>query len=223
MARNRGSSKYPERCSGCRERKRSGTSISTGRPISSSLPYPKSRSACEFTRTIVPARSTMTIASGAASRRPRNFPSTFFRSVTSRIAAVTRTPSFVRIGRGLHQAAEPVLRVPALGDVADDARDDQPVTGLEGAQADLRRKFAPVLAPAGKVEVGAHRPCPRIDEVFGAVLQVHSAYALGQQELDRLLQELAALVAEYLLGLRVGERDAPFAVHPVDGVASRFD
>jgi hypothetical protein len=61
-----------------------------------------------------PFRLTMTMASGAASSRPRNFASTFLRSLTSRTAAVARVPSSVSIGERLISAGkvEPSLRLP---------------------------------------------------------------------------------------------------------------
>ena len=108
MPRTRGSAKYAVRFPGWRPRKRSGISISTPWPSSSSLGYPNSRSVCEFTRTIFPVRSTITTASGAASSSPRNFASTLLRSLTSRIAAVTRTPSPVCMGERLISAGNSV-------------------------------------------------------------------------------------------------------------------
>lgn len=76
----------------CCSRRCCGTRISTGRPTSSSRPYPKTRSACEFTRTIRPDSSAITIASGADSNSPRNRSSSSLRRVTSVPAHRTCSP-----------------------------------------------------------------------------------------------------------------------------------
>src|SRR5439155_1270758 len=54
------------------------------------------------------------------------------------------------VGRGLEEAAELVFGFSPLGDVADGARDQHAILGLEGAEADLDRKFTSVLAQAVK-------------------------------------------------------------------------
>src|SRR5258708_39568769 len=53
-----------------------------------------------------PSRLTMTMASGADSSRPRNFASTFLRSLMSRMAAVAKIPSSVASGERLISAGE---------------------------------------------------------------------------------------------------------------------
>ena len=97
-ALTRGSAKNPARCPGCLSRKRSGTSISMVCPSSSCRTYPNRFSACVLTRTIFPSGLTTTMASGAASRSPRNFASARLRSLMSRAmaeAAVTSPREFL--------------------------------------------------------------------------------------------------------------------------------
>src|SRR2546428_216306 len=61
-----------------------------------------------------PSRPTITIASGAASSRPRNFVSALFRAVMSRMALETNTPSSV--SSRLKQIPELHLGPFSLGD-----------------------------------------------------------------------------------------------------------
>ena len=104
----------PPRWATCRPRKRSGTSVSTGLPKRSSRVNLKSRSACVLRMTILPSRLTTTIASGAASRNPRNLASTFFRAVVSRMMLMTKVPVSVFSGLRLISTVNslPSLRRP---------------------------------------------------------------------------------------------------------------
>ena len=125
-----------------------------------------------------------------------------------------------RVGSRLQEPAELPLDLLAVRDVADDARDDHPVPSLERGEADLGRELAAVLAAAGEVQAHAHRARPRVHDVAGAVPLVGSAHALGEEDLDGLVQQLVPPVPEDLLGLRVDEHDAPLVVDPDDGVGS---
>ena len=89
MGRTRASRKNPLRCPACAPWKRSGTSTSMARPISSSRAQPKRRSVWELTSTMMPRSSTATMASGAASRSPRNFASA---AVSRDRSAISRNP-----------------------------------------------------------------------------------------------------------------------------------
>src|SRR5207302_5310846 len=60
-------------------------------------------------------------------------------------------------------------------------------------------------------------------EVAGAVPPVGVAYALGEQELDGLVQQLVAAVPEELLRLRVDEHDPPLTIDPHDGIGSGIE
>ena len=114
IGRTRGSAKNPPRWPTCRPRKRSGTNVSTGIPRRFSRVCLKSRSACVLRMTILPSRLTTTIASGAASRKPRNLASTFFRAVVSRMMLMTRVPVSVFSGLRLISTGNslPSLRRP---------------------------------------------------------------------------------------------------------------
>ena len=89
----RGSAKKPVRCSGCRPRKRSGTSFSIGSPNNSSRRYPNNFSTWALTRAILPSWSTTTMASGAVSNRPRNLCSVRWRAITSASSCRLRVSS----------------------------------------------------------------------------------------------------------------------------------
>src|SRR5581483_12464833 len=60
----------------------------------------------------------------------------------------------VAAGEVLVQQADAVLRPLPLGDVADDAGDEEPVVVPDGGQADLDRYLAAVLAAADEVQAG---------------------------------------------------------------------
>ena len=94
---------------------------------------------------------------------------------------------------------------------------------MERGEADLGRELAAVLAPAGEVQADTHRTRPRIGDVAGAMPPGGVAHALGEQELDGLVQQLVAAVPEELLGLRVDEHDPPLTIHPDDGVGSGIE
>src|SRR5207247_1728506 len=61
-----------------------------------------------------------------------------------------------RIGCGLEEAAELVLGLPAVGDVADRARDERALLGLERAQADLDRELGAVLSRPIELQARSH-------------------------------------------------------------------
>ena len=92
----------------------------------------------------------------------------------------------------------------ALGDVAHDTQ-DRPI-GVDRAQHDVDRELGAVLAPAVQREPGAHRARARGREVPGPMGDVVRE-SLGDQELDRLSDQLAREVAEHDLGLGVRVRD----------------
>jgi len=73
-----------------------------------------------------------------------------------------------------------------------------------------------------QLQPGVHRPHPRIGEVAAAVAAVLGLQALGHQELDRLAEQLLALVAEQPLGLAVDQTDAPLGVDDHHGVGGRL-
>ncbi len=118
---------------------------------------------------------------------------------------------------------ERALDLLALRDVADRAGDKDAFLGFERAQADLDREFLAILAPAVELEAHAHRPHARVGEETVAMSWVQASIALGQQQLDGLLEKLGARIAEESLGLRVDEHDAARAVHDDDRVGCRLE
>jgi hypothetical protein len=81
---------YEVRWAGWRSRKRSGTSTSICWPSNSSRVYPKIFSVWAFTTTILPSPSATTMASGAASSRPRKLASDGTRSAGVEVSTASR-------------------------------------------------------------------------------------------------------------------------------------
>ena len=70
---------------------------------------------------------------------------------------------------GLQQVLESFLRLLAIADVTDRGGDERLIFGVEGTQADFNRKLRPVLAQAGELQAGPHRPDARFREEIGSV------------------------------------------------------
>src|SRR5690606_17243530 len=132
---------------------------------------------------------------------------------------------------GLDEPAEPLLAEPkrllralALGDVADERAEVQPLAYLDGADRDLDLELVAVAAQ--RVELGAavqQRRLARFDEAAesGAV---RVAVAFGHDEVGDLTAErLLARPAEHLLGGRVPVDDAAALVDGDDGVEGGVD
>jgi hypothetical protein len=135
-----------------------------------------------------------------------------------------------RILNRLDRAQQAIAREPfgrfgalALGDVADRARDEAALLGLERAQADLDRELAAVTAEPEELQARAHAARVGRSRVPASVDLVLTAVARGDELLDRLPDELAARVAEERFGLRVDDRDAAALVHDDDGVGRRLE
>jgi hypothetical protein len=126
------------------------------------------------------------------------------------------------LGRALgHQVLEVVAvdpqllgQPPAVGHVADRARDPRPVVRFHRAQADLHPELREV--------VGSHVPDAGAPDVVGAAAHVARPEAVGNEQLDRLPQQLVARVAEELLGLAVDQDDLPLPVGDHHGVRGRL-
>src|SRR5581483_3424180 len=86
------------------------------------------------------------------------------------------------------------------------------------AEADLDRELAAVLSFPEKLEAGAHGPGSRRRRVLLAMSNVGGVEPLGQQNLNRLSDEVAPLIAEHALGLAIHDADAARRVHDNDGV-----
>jgi hypothetical protein len=127
-----------------------------------------------------------------------------------------------RVRGRLEQAPELFLCFFPLAGVADRARNQGAVLGIQRAQADLDGKFGTVLAPPVELEAGAHRPHAWIGEEIGAVSRVLSAEPLGDEHLDRAAVQLGPRITEKLLRLGVGQVDDAVAVDDDDGVRSRL-
>jgi len=93
----------------------------------------------------------------------------------------------------------------ALADVADGDDDQRLAIGGQAAEADLRRELGAVGANGGQFHVGAHRAGLGVGEIAGAVRRLDGDRRGWHEGLDLLARQLAALVAEQGLGLRVGD------------------
>src|SRR5260370_301977 len=108
---------------------------------------------------------------------------------------------------GFVQRPQFFLGTPAIGDVANSARDEGAILGLERAQTDFDGKFGTVLAQSIELQAGAHRTHLRVGEVASSMLRVLVAEPCGHQYLDRIAEQLGARVSEELFRLRVDQRD----------------
>ena len=130
------------------------------------------------------------------------------------------------IARGVERLADAAalgLVLDALADVTDDRDDTQPGVAFEGAEADLDRELAAVLAASEQAEAHAHRPGPRLDAVAGPVRAVDLPEPLGEEVVDRASEEIAAVVAEQLLEPAVDEQDLTRFVRQHDAVGRGVD
>src|SRR5262245_35473302 len=94
---------------------------------------------------------------------------------------------------------ESPLHLAARRDVADEAEGEQPLVGLDVAQADLDRKLAPVLPDGRELEPQAHGAHSGIEEKAFAVSSVARVKPLGHERLEGRAVELAPVVAQHLL------------------------
>ena len=116
-----------------------------------------------------------------------------------------------------------LLRLFALGDVADGARYEHALFGLQRAQTDLHRKLEAVLAQSIQLQPGAHRAKPGLGEVLRAVSGMLAAKPQRQQHFHRPLEQLRARVAEQPLGLRIDQHNVAFVIHDHFGVRRRLE
>ena len=110
----------------------------------------------------------------------------------------------------------------AHADVADRGRDQDPAGVLQRAQHDLDGEGAAVLASRDQLD-------PRADLLrqgpgggSGAVRDQALREALRDDALDRLADQLVALVSELFFGLEIEQDDVPALVHHHHRIRSRF-
>lgn len=85
---------------------------------------------------------------------------------------------------------------------------------MRGAQPDFHRKPPAVFADPLKVSSGAHRPRLRTARIVRDMAPVRTDVLLGQQNFDRLTQELFHAVAEHVCERLIHIPDiAPIADH----------
>ena len=100
-----------------------------------------------------------------------------------------------------------VLHPKPGGYVPDGRGDENALVGVDRGQGDLGREGAGIAATPGEGQARAHRPVPRVSDVPGPVRRVDGAGGLGDQDLDRLADELLPLVAEQPFRLGVDQDD----------------
>ena len=123
--------------------------------------------------------------------------------------------------RGLHEEPLPLLGSLAVGDVAEDDREDHPAIDLQLGYRGLGGELFSALPPAEDLAPLAHlaRSLRRRGETLD-VPGVSAPEAQRQEDLDGLAHDLVLAVAEDLLGSFVEEGDALALVDgddPVDG------
>src|SRR5256885_16067736 len=100
----------------------------------------------------------------------------------------------------------------AFGRIANRTRDENAIVGFERTQTDFYGKFRVILAQAEELEPRAHRAYLRIMKKILAMCGMPMPISLGHEDLHRLSQQLAALVAEELLCLAVEKDDASLSI-----------
>ena len=109
----------------------------------------------------------------------------------------------------------------ARRDITNVANDERlAVFGSHRAQADFQWELRPVPAQAEQLQARAHRSGVGVALVAGAMTDVPSAEALGQQHFNGLAKQLSARIPEQHLGLSVHDLDQTRGVdddHPVGG------
>jgi len=106
----------------------------------------------------------------------------------------------------------------AVRDVADRGGDQRALVRLDRRERDVDRELGAVAAACGELQARAHRTRDRVSHVAGPVRRVGPPVALGDQQLDRLTEELLARVVEQHLGLTVDQADEALLVDRDDGV-----
>ena len=128
-----------------------------------------------------------------------------------------------RLGR-LFRRPQLLLGVLAVGDVADERREDVAVVERDGRDRELDREFVTVAMPRRHLDPGVDEPAlaGREESRHAALVRL----ALRRRDDDfrkRLAGDLASAPAERRLGLHVPSRDAPVGVHHHDRVERLVD
>ena len=124
---------------------------------------------------------------------------------------------------GFQQAPKLGLRPLTLADVADGSRDQDPRARVHRVEADLGRELRPVLAAGGQLHPGAHRARSWVLEIASTVGGVDGPYPVGDQDLQRLAEQLLPPVTEELFRLGVHQDDHPVRVNAHDGVRGQLE
>src|SRR5579862_2736476 len=110
-----------------------------------------------------------------------------------------------------------------LADVPNRARDEHAFLGLERAQADFHRKFAPISMHTIEFEACPHGADPGFRKKISSMAGMFAAETLWDQDFNGLSQEFLPLVAEQLFHLRVNQYDVAFSINDHDGIGRSFE
>src|SRR5262249_23605501 len=110
-----------------------------------------------------------------------------------------------------------------LRDVGDEGHRPHTVGCLEVAQRDLDGELRAVVSPRYQVESLSHGPRARLLEVRHAMADVPGSYPLGEEDLQRLAQELGTRVAEHVLGLSIDRLDGSRSIDDHDRFGGGFE
>lgn len=127
------------------------------------------------------------------------------------VEAVLQQQAVGQAGEGIVHGlvGESLLRLLALGHVADEGHGQVAVGRLDGAEGDVDGELGAVPPAAGQLEAGAHGAGPGVGQVAVPVSHVGGPEAVGKQDLDGLADQLLPVVAEEALGLAVDQHQAP--------------
>ena len=119
-------------------------------------------------------------------------------------------------------SCERILGGLALGDVAYDTEDQLVAMKHHRTQHDVDRKLAAVLVQGEKLGVAAHRSGVCVGDIAAAMAGMEGSEAGRDQHFDRLVDQLASVVAEQGFRLRVRQNDAPGPVDDEQGIRCVF-
>src|SRR3989442_814608 len=111
------------------------------------------------------------------------------------------------------QSPDLFLSALAVGDVANGARNQDAFLRFERTKTDFNREFAAIPAKAVQFDSGAHGSDVGLSEEARPVRWVAGAEAFRHEDLDFLIEQFLALVAEQLFHLGVDQNDLARAIH----------
>src|SRR5260370_1446867 len=112
----------------------------------------------------------------------------------------------------------PLLKLFALGYIANGRRNKGAIHSLDGAQADFDGELATVFSHYAKFLAHAHQADHRLSQIGRAVVRVPSPKAVGHENFDRLANQFPLCVREHVLCLGIYHDDSSFWVNKDDRI-----